>query len=568
MVSGAAMLAIFAGQEAQTVVFKTSRGAAANAAASQFLAAPALGAASQAIDFDSGRTPLFLSGTIVDDQTGLPLAGAVVTASSATDGYTPQGSNAALADANGNFTVARQLTWPAAEAIVTVALPNYATQRLTLPWGAEGVALHMTRASGVTVQVLDVLTRDPVEGYWLAVVSRMDFLAATAGRGAVPWIRLPGTKHGAGIEWLGDLEQGDYMVTITPFEAAFAPTTPVPIHIGEQHVKETIFVAPRLQATVKVIDAEGRPARSVRVEACAPLLAGHPIVDQEGQPREPAPSGCSAYTGQQGEAVFLLPKGSEVVFHVSAQGRLLLSTARSLGMSDHQKFEVYLNHSVSLVERATSPVRMHLPANPPHAVGTEIVNATGQRVYGAYSVDLSGNPTVTAAVTGKGNGQAPQPPSTVANGAPGEAGFASATLDNGASGCVPCLNGRHGAFQDLGGGTGLTISTEGHFQLGSELSWLVTGTTPNTTRGCMLLGLGTISMPIASVLPQCQGILHVRDPIAIFVPADAAGVTKATLPVPPNQGFCGVRITGQYVELAEGVCPVQLSDAGSILIGN
>ncbi|MFM1871517.1 MAG: hypothetical protein RL398_939, partial [Planctomycetota bacterium] len=74
--------------------------------------------------------------------------------------------------------------------------------------------------------------------------------------------------------------------------------------------------------------------------------------------------------------------------------------------------------------------------------------------------------------------------------------------------------------------------------------------------------------PLGSLLTGCLGTVHVPSPIALLSPADANGSATTRIVAPTAQGFCGLQITGQYIELVGTACPVRLSDAIAITIGN
>ncbi len=521
--------------------------------------------------FESSRTPLSISGQIVDALTGLPLIGAVVAAPETT----------AVSDAGGNFIVARRATLLTAPAALTVTMADYAPLPVSLAWGAEGAVLRMTRASGVSIQVLDEQTREAVLNYAVAVVSTADQLAAEAGRAAVPWIRHPGSVHPAGIEWLGSsglggLANGDYLVVVTPYGAAYAASLPVAIHVGPQHAQATILVAPIARTTVKVFDAEGRPASSLKVEIGSPHRAGEASAepsemqwsgDEMVAARGPAARFGHAFTGRDGEAVFLLPKGSDVVLGIFAEGRRLLTAKRSVGLLDHERIELYLHRGGALGERSAALATANVTGDALAVPATTTTTSAGA-VHGGARLDLADAPVAAATAAGEESGPAASSKGAGEDGGLATGNLLNANLSPGAPSCVPCANRRRGSFENLGGGNGLTMATAGSFQLGGELDWTVSGATPGTMLGFTLLGLGSSPTSIETLLPQCQGTLHVRDPIAILCPANSAGATAATLWVPPDQGFCGVRVTGQYAEMATGVCPVRMSDAGAIMIGN
>jgi len=136
------------------------------------------------------------------------------------------------------------------------------------------------------------------------------------------------------------------------------------------------------------------------------------------------------------------------------------------------------------------------------------------------------------------------------------------------SGCLACVNGQQGSVVNLGGGNGPAMTTSSSGNLGVPLDWTVVGATPNAALGFMALGLGSTSVPLGTFVPNCLGTVHVPNPVTVYVVVNAIGSATVTIQAPTSQGLCGVLITGQYLELVAAPCPVLLSDALAITIGN
>jgi hypothetical protein len=136
------------------------------------------------------------------------------------------------------------------------------------------------------------------------------------------------------------------------------------------------------------------------------------------------------------------------------------------------------------------------------------------------------------------------------------------------TGCLSCVAGTLGSVTNLGGGTGPVMTTSTNGNLGCDLDWTVLGAQPNNAAGFFLLGFGNAPLPLGSLLTGCLGTVHVPSPIALLSPADANGSATTRIVAPTAQGFCGLQITGQYIELVGTACPVRLSDAIAITIGN
>ena len=146
------------------------------------------------------------------------------------------------------------------------------------------------------------------------------------------------------------------------------------------------------------------------------------------------------------------------------------------------------------------------------------------------------------------------------------AGYLIAAMN--VTGCLSCVAGTTGSVVNLGGGTGMAMTSSTNGNLGCDLDWTVLGGTPNNALGFFVLGLGSNSIPMNTILPPCLGTVHVPNPIALLAGLDANGSATTAINAPTAQGFCGVQITGQFLELVGGACPVRISDALSITIGN
>lgn len=134
-------------------------------------------------------------------------------------------------------------------------------------------------------------------------------------------------------------------------------------------------------------------------------------------------------------------------------------------------------------------------------------------------------------------------------------------------GCVPCTNGATASIINLGGGTIGTMTTTSNANLGCNLNWSVTGATPNAI-GAFAAGLGVTTVPLSIAFAGCPGTIHTPNPAFATIPTDATGAAALVLPVPPNQALCGLTVTTQYAELQAGACPIALTDAITITIGN
>jgi hypothetical protein len=134
------------------------------------------------------------------------------------------------------------------------------------------------------------------------------------------------------------------------------------------------------------------------------------------------------------------------------------------------------------------------------------------------------------------------------------------------TGCLSCPNA--GAVTQFGGGNGATMATSSNGNLGCELEWRVAGATPNAVLGFIALGFGTTSIPLSGFFPSCTGTIRVPNPTANLVAVSPAGTARLAFPCPPIPLACGVLVTGQYAELRAGPCPILLSDALGITVGN
>lgn len=147
----------------------------------------------------------------------------------------------------------------------------------------------------------------------------------------------------------------------------------------------------------------------------------------------------------------------------------------------------------------------------------------------------------------------------------GNGGIAIAAMN--VAGCIWCVNGTNGGVANLGGGTGATMVTSGVHGLGCPLDWTTLNGTPNAL-GLFALGIGTVSVPLAVILPGCAGTIHVPNPVLVTALTDPFGSASVTLPVPPTQALCGTTVTTQHFVLGPGACWLVPSDAIAITIGN
>lgn len=134
------------------------------------------------------------------------------------------------------------------------------------------------------------------------------------------------------------------------------------------------------------------------------------------------------------------------------------------------------------------------------------------------------------------------------------------------TGCLACAN--SGAVANLGGGDGPTIQTTSSGGLCQPLAWTVTGATPDTTFGLWAIGLGSTSVPLSAVFAPCTSTVQVASPVLLTATVNGLGVTTMTIPLAVDPALCGAVVVAQYAELQAMPCPLLLSDALSITIGN
>ena len=134
-------------------------------------------------------------------------------------------------------------------------------------------------------------------------------------------------------------------------------------------------------------------------------------------------------------------------------------------------------------------------------------------------------------------------------------------------GCVPCTNGATASVTNLGGGTIGVMNSTSTGNLGCALNWSVTGATPNAI-GLFAAGLGSAGIPLNAVFPGCPGTIFPLNPAFAAFPTNGSGAATLNLPMPTTQALCGQTVTAQYAELQTGPCPLALTDAIAITIGN
>ena len=134
-------------------------------------------------------------------------------------------------------------------------------------------------------------------------------------------------------------------------------------------------------------------------------------------------------------------------------------------------------------------------------------------------------------------------------------------------GCLDCANGATASINNLGGGTGATISTTSTGALGCDLEWTTDGGAPGAL-GAWSVGIGTTAVPVSLIIPGCSGVIATPSPVLFNAVLDATGSSTLTLAMPPNAGLCGATVTGQHGTLLPAACPIAVSDALSITIGN
>ncbi len=134
------------------------------------------------------------------------------------------------------------------------------------------------------------------------------------------------------------------------------------------------------------------------------------------------------------------------------------------------------------------------------------------------------------------------------------------------SGCLAC--GNAGGPVHLGGGNGPSLSTPSPGFLGCPLAWTVNGATPGTALGFFAVGIGSAAQPLGSLLPGCTGTVHVGNPAVSSAAVDPTGAATFAIAAPTDPSFCGLTLTTQYAEFTATACPLRLSDAIAITIGN
>lgn len=133
-------------------------------------------------------------------------------------------------------------------------------------------------------------------------------------------------------------------------------------------------------------------------------------------------------------------------------------------------------------------------------------------------------------------------------------------------GCLACANA--GSVVQLGGGGGPSIQTTVTGALGCGLHWTVTGANASTPFAVWAIGLGAAPLPLSLLFGPCTTTLHVASPVTTSAVVDAFGTASLVLPLVTDPVFCGTTITAQLVEIVAQPCPLLLSDALSITIGN
>ncbi len=135
-------------------------------------------------------------------------------------------------------------------------------------------------------------------------------------------------------------------------------------------------------------------------------------------------------------------------------------------------------------------------------------------------------------------------------------------------GCLACAN--QGAVADLGGAssTGATLSVAGPVPLGCELAWEITGATPSAPAALFGLSLTTRVTPLSVLFSSCDGTVHLDRFLTAPLQIGPAGGASFELPLPTDPTLCGMRVYSQYLEAGAGACPVLVSNALAITIGN
>ena len=136
-----------------------------------------------------------------------------------------------------------------------------------------------------------------------------------------------------------------------------------------------------------------------------------------------------------------------------------------------------------------------------------------------------------------------------------------------AEGCTTCSNGAQASVVSYPGGAFANITTTSTGALGCKLNWTVSGATPSSV-GLFAVSLGFTAVPLSALLPACGGTIYTPFPEFLATPTDATGGAALNLPMPLNQSFCGLVVTGQYAELQPGSCPLAVTGAVVITVGN
>ncbi len=134
------------------------------------------------------------------------------------------------------------------------------------------------------------------------------------------------------------------------------------------------------------------------------------------------------------------------------------------------------------------------------------------------------------------------------------------------SGCLSCANA--GSVNNLGGGAGPTIQTTSTGALGCVMDWTASGLTPNSPLGFWTVGLGITPLPISLIIPSCTSTLFVPSPLTLPAVVDPQGSSTLELSPQANPALCGTVVTAQFIEILGATCPLILSDALAITIGN
>ncbi len=135
------------------------------------------------------------------------------------------------------------------------------------------------------------------------------------------------------------------------------------------------------------------------------------------------------------------------------------------------------------------------------------------------------------------------------------------------AGCLACPHA--GGPVDLGGGAGPLLTTTSTGHLGLAMTWQLQGATPSTPFGLFAVSIEPpTTLPLALLWPGCASSLHATNALALGAGVDALGAATFTIPAQTNAALCGLPLTAQYVELSAAVCPLLLSNAITITIGN